>query len=131
MFQGEFTKENLVQMCKELLEKRDTGVLCNGLVREEIRKIQQEFNANFNDAKYVVESEIKDLAMEQVVKKMTIDKSALCYSCKKLQSEYSSITGHYNVCVADSVEPERFKLLRDPARNEGVGCSEYVERDKS
>lgn len=60
-----------------------------------------------------------------------IDKSTLCYSCKKLICEYSSITGHYHVCVADAVTPEWFKLLIDPTRNTGMGCSEYVKRDKN
>lgn len=70
---------------------------------------------------------------------MTKDQSALCHTCKnykeilwpsiefKINDRHERIRTHE--CVADAVEPEWFKLLIDPARNAGMGCSEYVERD--
>ena len=66
-----------------------------------------------------------------------MNKSVLCHSCKNYKViAWTSIEhdiirdgGAPRECVADAVEPEWFKLLIDPARNAGMGCSEYVERD--
>lgn len=61
-----------------------------------------------------------------------IDKSTLCYTCKNLVYRYTFSGNYHNlihVCESSAVEPEWFKLLIDPTKNDGLGCAEYVEKE--
>ena len=58
-----FCRENLVELCNELLEWQKTGLLCNGKVRE----LSELFKFADNSAMPMAEETIKTEAMKQIV----------------------------------------------------------------